>query len=208
MLIDPPGCWFSLHRPQPANSKRRALFLDRDGVIIPDRPYRSDAANLELVDGVVDLIRRAVGNDWAVIVVTNQSGIGRGYFTWSNFAEVNDAMIAMLGSLGAPVDAVLAAAWHETAPEGQFPIRQSQWRKPKPGMMLAAAEQLDIDLANSCMIGDRQSDMAAAHAAGVGLGLFLSDRSNDPCDRNDGFDQHFVESLSECIPYIAGQPIT
>ena len=204
MVIDPPGCWFSIHRPQPVNSARPALFLDRDGVIIPDLPYRSDAVNLELVDGASDLIAKACELNMAVIVVTNQSGIARGYFTWADFAEVNTAMIEMLGAGQAPVDAVLAAGWHVSAPEAAYSQYQKDWRKPGPGMMIKAAERLNIDLAGSFMVGDKQSDMAAARAAGIGTGLLLSDQTDDTSNPDDRFKQHSVTNLNQCLSYIAG----
>lgn len=204
MLIISPGCWFSVHRPQPERGIRRALFLDRDGVIIPDRPYRRDAVDLELMDGAANLIGRASHKGMAVIVVTNQSGIGRGYFTWSEFADINTCMIEMLRAAGAPVDAVLAAGWHRAAHEGEFPISQSHWRKPAPGMFLAAASKLNIDLSRSCMIGDNQSDMGAARAARVRMGLLLSDQIFENCEPDDGFEQHSVANLRECLPYITG----
>lgn len=208
MLIDPPGCWFSIHRPQPVNLVRRALFLDRDGVIIPDLPYRSEAANLDLANGAADLLGHASDLGMAIIVVTNQSGIGRGYFTWADFAEVNARMIEMLEAERAQVDAVLAAGWHESAHKNDYPTYQREWRKPAPGMLFKAAERLSIDLPGSCMVGDKESDMAAARAAGVGMGLLLSGQTDGTHDLDHAFDQHRVASLRECIPYIEGRPVT
>lgn len=203
MLINPPGCWFSLHRPQPVGGIRAALFLDRDGVIIPNRPYRRDTDDIELIDGVAELIMAARGAGMAVVVVTNQSGIGRGYFSWSDFAKVNTHMVEMLGDALAPVDAVLAAGWHETAPAGMFAADQRHWRKPAPGMFFEAASRLNIDLVKSCMIGDKQSDMAAARAAGIAAGILLTYSVIDSYHLGDGFWQHFIPDLRQCLRYIA-----
>lgn len=208
MLIDPPGCWFSQHRPQTAGHARQALFLDRDGVIIPDRPYRSDTDDMGLIDGVAELIQVARNAGMAVVVVTNQSGIGRGYFSWSDFAIVNSCMVEMLADAFAPVDAVFAAGWHETAPIGMFADHHKHWRKPAPGMFLEAARWLNIDLAKSYMVGDSESDMAAGRSARVGTGLLLSDLAFENCDPVDGFEPHSVANLRECLRYIEGRTAT
>ena len=147
-------------RPSPA------LVLDRDGVIIEEKLYLSDPARIELLPGAVDLIRRAHSLGLAVIEVTNQAGIGRGKYGWPEFAAVEDRLTALLAAAGTHIDAVFACPFH---PDGQNSYRHPNhpWRKPNPGMLLEAAELLNLDLRRCIMAGDKASDIEAARAAGL-----------------------------------------
>lgn len=139
---------------------RRALFLDRDGVINVDHGYVFRIADFEPVDGVFEALRTAVAHGWAPVVVTNQSGIGRGYFTQAAY----DALEAHMRRLFAAERVDLLAVYH--CPHA--PDADCRCRKPAPGMILRAAREHGIDLARSAMIGDKPSDAEAARAAGVG----------------------------------------
>lgn len=144
---------------------RPALFLDRDGVIIEERDYLSDPAGVALISGCTDVIRNASAAGFAVVVVSNQSGIGRGYFGWEEHRAIEDRLIELLAADGAAVDALLACGHH---PSGVAPYNCDHlWRKPNPGMLLAAAEALNLDLPRSIMVGDKTSDIEAGRRAGV-----------------------------------------
>jgi len=138
---------------------KAALFLDRDGVVIEDCHYLSDPEKVSLCKGVRSLIQSAQANSWPVVVITNQSGIARGFFSWSDFEQVNKRMQELLGN-EAPLAAIYANGHAPNAPI-------NSWRKPSPQMLLDAQKALNIDLKRSLLIGDRLSDLQAGAAAGV-----------------------------------------
>lgn len=137
-----------------------ALFLDRDGVINIDTGYVYRPEDVVLRPGIVDIIRgfRALGH-W-IIVVTNQSGIGRGYYTHEQYVACNRAILVKLAEHGAGV--------HKTYHCPHRPDEGCECRKPRPGMILQAAADFGIDLAASILIGDRETDIEAGRRAGVG----------------------------------------
>lgn len=143
-----------------------ALFLDRDGAVIEEKHNLSDPAGVVLIPGAAETIRWAADQGWHIVLVTNQAGIGRGLFGWPEFAAVQARMTELLAKQGASFDAVMACPFH---PEGQGALRHPDHpaRKPNPGMLLAAAERLDIELSGSWIVGDRARDIAAGEAAGL-----------------------------------------
>ncbi len=145
---------------------RAALFLDRDGTINVDTGYPSDPAAVALRDEIVPIISAANRFGLPVVVVTNQSGIARGYFGWDEFAAVNARILGLLAERGCGADMVLACAYHE-AGSGALGIAGHPMRKPKPGMLFRAAEILGLDLGRSIMVGDSISDMEAGRRAGL-----------------------------------------
>lgn len=146
---------------------RRALFLDRDGVLNVDHGYISRSEQFEVVDGVFGALRRAQALGYLLVVVTNQSGIARGYFTVSDYRALEDHMRTVFSVEGITFAGIYHCPHH---PEGSIPALAvaCDCRKPEPGMILQAARDHEIDLAASIMVGDKQSDIAAAQAAGVG----------------------------------------
>jgi D-glycero-D-manno-heptose 1,7-bisphosphate phosphatase len=147
-----------------------ALFLDRDGVIIEEKKYISEPRDVSLLPGLPDLIREARELGVAIVAITNQAGIGRGYFGWSEFVQVENRVTQVLAEQGAELDAVLACPFH---PDARPPYRHPShpWRKPNPGMLLEAARLLNLDLARSMLVGDKTSDQEAARAAGLAGGI-------------------------------------
>jgi len=143
-----------------------ALFLDRDGVVVEEVHFLHDPAQLRLIAGAGAAIRRANQAGVHAVLVTNQSGIGRGRYGWEAFAVVQQRLQAELAAADARLDAVLACPFH---PDGVAPYCHPDHpaRKPNPGMLLRAAGLLDIDLAVSWIIGDRDVDVAAGRAAGL-----------------------------------------
>lgn len=139
---------------------RPALFLDRDGVINVDHGYVGRVADFELIEGVLDALRTASARGYALIIVTNQSGIGRGYFTQAEYQALESHICQLLASEGIELTAVYHCP--------HLPDANCDCRKPRPGMILRAAREHDIDLAKSVMIGDKQSDAEAAWASGIG----------------------------------------
>lgn len=145
---------------------RPAIFLDRDGVINQDVGYAWRQADIRWVKNAPEAIAWLNRRGYLVVVVTNQSGIARGYYTERDFDVLTGWMHAALGQYGARIDAVYHCPHHPTA--GQPPYNVvCDCRKPKPGLLLKAITDLGIDPARSLMIGDKQTDMGAAAAAGV-----------------------------------------
>lgn len=172
MLIDE-GCWIGACNGYLGSDGKPALFLDRDGVLIRDAGYLADPAGVELLPGAGELVRIANRANVPVIVVTNQSGIGRGLFSWRQFLAVNRRMSDLLVSEhGATLSAVIACGWSPDNPPDQAVLRR-RWRKPGPGMLLAARSHYGIDLARSWLVGDRLSDVRAAVAAGLAGAILL-----------------------------------
>jgi len=146
----------------------RALFLDRDGVINHDSGYTAKAADFKFIDGIFDLCREAKRLGYLLIVVTNQAGIGRGYYTEDDFFTLTKWMCERFEHEHAPLTAVFHCPNHPEHGIGPYKI-DSFDRKPNPGMLLRAAEIHGVDLSRSIMIGDKDSDMQAAFKAGAGV---------------------------------------
>ena len=151
---------------------RPALFLDRDGVINVEKKYVHRIEDFEFLDGIFDLCRSAAERNMPIVVVTNQAGIGRGYYSEAQFLTLTDWMRARFEEERAPVAAVYFCPYHPEQGVGTY-RKESFDRKPNPGMFLRARDELGLDLARSILIGDKASDIAAAKAAGVGLTVLL-----------------------------------
>ncbi len=161
----------------------RALFLDRDGVINVNHGYVHRLDQVEWVDGIFDLTRAAIGFGLKLIIVTNQAGIGRGYYSEDDFHLLTDWMKARFVEAGAPLTAVYFCPFHPDG-LGQY-RRSSDRRKPAPGMLLDACRDHRIDLPRSFLVGDQLSDIEAGQAAGLPVEnlLLLSDADlpDPPC---------------------------
>lgn len=147
----------------------KALFLDRDGVINSDSGYTCRIEAFDFIDGIFDLCRLAHSLGYLTIVATNQSGIGRGYFTEQEYQGLTRWMQDRFTAENAPLTAVYHCPYH---PEGVGEYRRhSDWRKPAPGMLLQAARDFSLDLAASLLIGDSEHDIEAARAAGLAAAI-------------------------------------
>jgi D-glycero-D-manno-heptose 1,7-bisphosphate phosphatase len=191
--LTPDGNWCELRRAPADRAPRPALFLDRDGVLIEDRGYVGKADDVRLMAGAAALLETVAGRGWLAIIVTNQSGIARGYYGWEDFAAVQAELIRQLGASARNIDAVLACPFYP----------EHRWRKPAPGMLLAAAARLPVALASSWIIGDRDKDMEAGRAAGLAGGLLLSSGNEAPPAAAKGFRALAVRSLPEATRFLA-----
>lgn len=144
-----------------------ALFLDRDGVLNIDHGYVGRIEDFDVIDGVFDALRIALARGYALIVTTNQSGIARGYFSPEQYLELERQMRVLFAQEGVEFLDIYHCPHH---PDGVVPELsiECNCRKPAPGMFLRAAREHGIDMARSIMVGDKESDLAAARAAGVG----------------------------------------
>ena len=154
-------------------ANKKALFLDRDGVINVEKNYVHTIEEFEFVDGIFNLCRAAVNREMILVVVTNQAGIGRGMYTETDFWQLTHWMVAHFERENAPISKVYFCPFHPEFGIGDY-RQNSVDRKPNPGMLLRARDELGIDLAKSVMIGDKESDMLAAAAAGIGKKVLLS----------------------------------
>ena len=136
-----------------------ALFVDRDGTLIEDPGYLADPDGVRVLPGVPAALRRFREAGHALVIVTNQSGIGRGLYGWEDYDAVAARLRAELAAEGVVIDAEYAC--------GHAPETACDWRKPAPGMMAAATARLGLDLSRSLLAGDKHADIAAAAAAGL-----------------------------------------
>lgn len=174
---------------------RPAIFFDRDGTLIAAAPpgLRSRAAHapehVALLPGAVDALRLARVAGYLVVVVTNQPGPAKGEYTRAAVAATNRALVDKCAHAGAALDAVYVCEHHELGgPGGDATlVRACDCRKPRPGMLLAAARDLAIDLDRSALVGDSDRDAGAARAAGV------------PFLRVGGGERDLVDAVLEAI---------
>ncbi len=162
---------------------RRALLLDRDGVINHDTGYLCRAADCRFIDGIFDLTREFAARGFVIAILTNQSGIGRGYYSEADFAALMGWMCGEFTRHGVDIAAVYHCPDHPTEGIGPY-RRENPWRKPGAGMFLQAAADLSLDMARSWTIGDKPSDMAAGRVAGIGTLVLLD--PTVPAARRDG----------------------
>ncbi|ELM3735462.1 D-glycero-beta-D-manno-heptose 1,7-bisphosphate 7-phosphatase [Edwardsiella piscicida] len=154
-----------------------AIFLDRDGTMNVDHGYVHDSDDFLFIDGVIDAMRELKAMGFALVMVTNQSGIARGMFTEDQFMHLTEWMDWSLADRGVDLDGIYYCPHH---PQGSVPeyTQACDCRKPQPGMLLEAQRFLNIDMAASYMVGDKREDLQAAQAAGVGTKVLV--RSGKP----------------------------
>ena len=186
------GIWLQLNGAAPP-AARAGLFLDRDGVIIEDTGYISSPSAVRLMPGAATLVRRANRAAVAVAVVSNQSGIARGFYGWGAFAAVETEIGRQLRAEGAAIDGVCACPFHPEFGDTD-PVRTARWRKPGPGMIEALAAALRIDRRRAWMIGDKSSDIEAARNAGL-AGAVICPRGGDRDARNQALRLSTAEFL-------------
>jgi D-glycero-D-manno-heptose 1,7-bisphosphate phosphatase len=172
VVVDSEDVWNQVLRPPPSNDPRPTLFLDRDGVVIEDAGYLSDPEGVVLIPDAARVIAEANRRGVAVVIVTNQGGIGLGYCGWPEFAAVQARMLDELAKAGAAIDAVYACPHHPRG-QGRFAHPDHPARKPQAGMLLRARDQMAVDLARSWIVGDHHRDLEAGKRAGLAGGLHV-----------------------------------
>lgn len=185
------------------------LFLDRDGVIVEEVNYLHRREDVRILDGAAELIDSARQRGWAVGLLTNQAGIGRGYYDWTAFSSVQDEIVTRLNLGPSPFDFVAACASHPEAMDPFHRIENHSWRKPNPGMLRMAAYALDLDLPRSVLVGDQLCDIRAAALAQVkyifhvGTGHGHKQRAEvEAFARDYGFPVISVGNLAEVRSYL------
>lgn len=179
--------------------RRPALFLDRDGVINVDRAYVHRPEDFEFIDGIFDLCRRAKQQDYLIFVVTNQAGIARGFYTEDDFLNLTQWMCEAFATAGAAIDRVYFCPFHAEHGIGKYKL-DSPFRKPAPGMILQAAQEFNVDLERSVLVGDMETDIQAGVAAGVGCNLLYRMHAGLPATPSAATRE--VGSLADVSPYL------
>ncbi|HWR41380.1 MAG TPA: HAD family hydrolase, partial [Patescibacteria group bacterium] len=151
----------------------KAVFLDRDGVINEDVHYLHRIEDFRFVPGILDVLKAFRERGYLLIVVTNQSGIGRGYYDERQFEELTGWMLRQLKKAGIDIAKVYFSPYHPEATIERY-RRDSDCRKPNPGMLLTAQTEFEIDMAASLLIGDSESDVEAGRRSGVGRTIRVS----------------------------------
>lgn len=168
---------------------RKVLFLDRDGTVNLDKEYLFRPSDFEWVPGILDVCRAARRHGFELVVITNQSGIARGYYTEEQYEQLTNHMKKLMEQAGAPLLGVL-----------HCPSLGGPDRKPEPGLFLKARDLWNIDMARSMSLGDKERDVEAAVRAGVGFNVLFS--------QGGGFTRasQVISDLQEMIPLIGRQP--
>lgn len=171
---------------------RRALFLDRDGVVNEEVGYLHRSDEVRFVDGIFSLCRTAAGMGYRLIVVTNQAGIARGYYSETDFELLMEFMRQELRAEGVELDAVYYCPFHPEHGVGKYK-QEHEDRKPGTGMLRRGARDFGVELSESVLVGDRCSDVGAANAAGLRQAFLIRGTEAVPC----GGEHLMVESLAE-----------
>jgi D-glycero-D-manno-heptose 1,7-bisphosphate phosphatase len=180
---------------------RAAVFLDRDGVVNCEVQYLSRPDQLELIPGAAEAILHLNLLHIPVIVVTNQAGVARGYFTEEDVERVHIALAEMLCTQGAHIDRFFYCPHHPTQGIDRYRVN-CDCRKPKPGLLYRAAEELDLELGQSAMIGDKMSDLEAGQRAGCTTVLVLTGYGCEVYERlsqQSSFPDHVCADLARAV---------
>jgi D-glycero-D-manno-heptose 1,7-bisphosphate phosphatase len=179
---------------------KRAIFLDRDGTLILDKEYLHKPEEVEFCPGSVEALRRVQNAGFILIMVTNQSGVGRGYFTLEDVREVHRYIEKELARAGVTFTGIYIA------PEA--PEMPSRGRKPSPQFLFDARDEFGIDLARSYMIGDKMSDLQCGWNAGVQKSILVrtgEGKKTEARQRDELRDGPVVKDLAEAIDWILNQ---
>ena len=181
---------------------RKAAFLDRDGVINVDCDYVRRSKDFKFFPGAVDAMCALKQAGFELVVVTNQSGVARGYYTEDQYQALNFTMKQALAEAGAAVDAVYHCPHHPSVAVAGL-SGDCGSRKPAPGMKIRAARELNLSLSNSILIGDKPSDIQAARAAGIGRADIVQSDNAESGPGLAGADAGYADLFS-CVVEFCG----
>jgi D-glycero-D-manno-heptose 1,7-bisphosphate phosphatase len=183
-----------------------AVFFDRDGTLIHDPGYLNHPDQVQVIDGAAEALKEFQLLGYKTVVVSNQSGVARGVISIEMLERIHDRLRELLAVKGASVDAIYYCPDH---PDGTIPEyrKDSDWRKPKPGMLLAAAKEMDIDLSQSWMIGDNERDVEAGRSAGcktilIGStvsGNVMASETRPPADPEKSKPDYVAVNMKEAV---------
>ena len=179
-------------RDQSREMLERAIFLDRDGVIVEDTGYISSPGELILFPDVIPVLKK-LQHFFRLLVVTNQSGVARGYFTEEDLFAIHERVIHMLAINGVGLDAIYYCPHHPQVGNDEYRI-ECDCRKPKPGLLQLAKEEFNIELDKSFLIGDKDIDIQAGRA--IGIKTIRIDR-NDSEPKDESGADYIINTFSE-----------
>ncbi len=185
----------------------RAVFLDRDRTLIEDPGYLSDPNAVKLLPGVELALKSLAGAGYKLIVVTNQSGVARGLLTEESLEKIHAELCRQLATRGAHLDSIYYCPYHSEGTVEKYAI-DSDLRKPRPGMLIKASRELDIDLSASWMVGDSSRDVGAGQRAGCRTIRLRGQADSAPRDKidNDVQADFTVANVAEAARVILRQP--
>jgi len=189
---------------------KRAIFIDRDGTLNEEVGYLSDLADIKFIDRAVDAIKMINTSDYLAVIITNQSGVARGYITEEFVTDVHNEMVTMLQNDDAHLDGMFYCPHHPEA--GEAPYKKvCDCRKPKTGMLNSAKADFDIDLTDSFVIGDKYSDIELAHNVGARGVLVLTGygRETKESIEKEGKrpPDHIADDLYDAIKWITSNTL-
>ena len=179
----------------------RAVFLDRDGTINIESHYLIDPADFRFIPGAPHSLKQLQNAGFLLVVITNQSGIARGYFSQEQVDRLHEHMKALLAEHGVQLAGIYICPHHPEAGTGEY-RQHCDCRKGKPGNLLRAAEDLDIDLSRSYMIGDKLEDIAAGFAAGCSPVLVKTGYGNRALEQAEAMGAQVTEDLNSAAQFI------
>ena len=177
-----------------------AVFFDRDGTLIRDPGYISHPDQVELLDGAAEAVKEMQLLGYKTVVVSNQPGVAKGILTEETLEQIHERLRELVAQKGASLDAIYYCPFH---PDGAVPKyrKDSDWRKPRPGMLLAAAGEMDIDLTKSWMIGDSLRDTEAGRSAGCKTILIIAGHAS-PETNDKNRPDHVAVNMREAVNII------
>jgi D-glycero-D-manno-heptose 1,7-bisphosphate phosphatase len=178
------------------SGERRAVFIDRDGTISEEVGYVNHVSRYRLFPFAAEAVRTLNERGWLAVLVTNQAGVARGYFEENLIGAVHQLLSDELERGGARLDAIYYCPHHPSV--GEPPYRQDcDCRKPKPGLLLRAARELNLDLARCWMVGDRHSDTELARNAGVRSAFVLTGYGRGELEHQSAAWRHHPDLVAE-----------
>jgi len=182
------------------NQHKATIFLDRDGVINYDYEYTHQIKDFVFIEDVFEVCRYFIQLGYQLVIITNQSGIARAYYSEEDFDKLNQWMLEQFKINNIEIKAVYYCPHHPTKGIGKYKIA-CQCRKPNPGMIIQAALEHQIDLSQSILIGDNLSDIKAGKTAGIGRNFLVNTGKKEVIDKDKIADASFdnLSSLKDCI---------
>jgi len=194
-VIDGIGLWSEVLSLDNHLLGQPALFLDRDGTIVEEEEYLHEPKKVKLRANIVSLIKSCNLINIPVIEITNQSGIGKGYYDWNSFIKTEKQIRKILLSGEAKINMLCACAYHHAAKD-KYKVADHSWRKPNPGMLLEAQKIFKIDMSKSWIIGDSFSDIQAGIKAGIKGGIYLN-AEDKKFKSSNGFKLKYKNNLED-----------
>jgi len=175
----------------------KAVFLDRDGVMNVDTGYVSHSDDFQFIEGAIEACQKIKEKGYLLVVITNQSGIARGYFSEDEFMTLTEWMDWSLADKNVDLDGVYLCPHHPDKGIGDYK-KACDCRKPQPGMINSAVEHLDIDVSQSILVGDKISDINAGKNAGIATNILVR-TGKDITDEGEALADHVLDTLTDVI---------